>query len=172
MAVRLFPEELLERARALLDAARARGVMVATAESCTGGLIAAALTEVPGSSAVVDRGFVTYTNEAKQALLGVDKALFAEVGAVSRAVAQQMAEGAWERSNAALTLSVTGVAGPGGGTPDKPVGTVWLGCACEGLATVTALHRFEGNRTEVRVLSAMTALDLGLGRLCQAFPGP
>lgn len=172
MAMTLFPEEVLELARGLLEAARARGVTVATAESCTGGLVAGALTEIPGSSDVVDRGFVTYTNEAKRDLLGVDADLIAQMGAVSAEVAAQMAEGAWENSGAGLTLSVTGVAGPGGGTPDKPVGTVWFGCAREGLPTVTELHRFEGNRTAVRILSVMTALDLGRRRLSRAPPAP
>ena len=121
--------DLRERATELLAVLRARGVMVATAESCTGGLIAGALTEIAGSSDVVDRGFVTYSNAAKTEMLGVPAALIAAEGAVSEAVARAMAEGALARSRAGVTVSVTGVAGPGGGSADKPVGTVWFGCA-------------------------------------------
>jgi nicotinamide-nucleotide amidase len=111
-----------ERAAATLAALRARGWMVATAESCTGGMIAAALTSVAGSSDVVDRGFVTYSNEAKMDMLGVPAALIAAHGAVSAEVAAAMAEGALTRSRAGVTVAVTGIAGPGGGSAEKPVG--------------------------------------------------
>ena len=120
---------LLDEAAALLAACRARGWMLATAESCTGGLIAAALTAIAGSSDVVDRGFVTYSNEAKMELLGVPGPLIAAHGAVSEPVARAMAEGALARSRATITIAVTGVAGPGGGTVAKPVGLVWFGLA-------------------------------------------
>ncbi|MEJ1159283.1 CinA family protein [Prosthecomicrobium sp. N25] len=117
---------LLPAASAFVAKARAAGLTVATAESCTGGLIAGVLTEIAGSSAVVDRGFVTYSNEAKAELLGIDPALIARVGAVSREVAVAMVEGALTRSRADLAVAVTGIAGPGGGSAAKPVGLVHL----------------------------------------------
>ncbi|MEM1039458.1 MAG: CinA family protein [Pseudomonadota bacterium] len=116
-------------ARAVIDAAAAKHLMVATAESCTGGLIAAALTDIAGSSAVVDRGFVTYSNEAKQDMLGVTPSDLLKFGAVSSEVATAMAMGALERSRAACTVSVTGIAGPGGGSAQKPVGLVYIATA-------------------------------------------
>ena len=128
----MLDETVLSDAKTLLAALRSRAMKLATAESCTGGLIAAALTHVPGSSDVVDRGFVTYSNEAKTEMLGVPPALIAAHGAVSQPVAAAMAEGAVARSNADIAVSVTGVAGPGGGSPDKPVGLVWFGCARRG----------------------------------------
>lgn len=124
--------ELSKQAARVLDVYRDKGWMVATAESCTGGLIIGCLTEVAGSSAVVDRGFVTYTNEAKNEVLGVDSALLAEHGAVSEPVARAMAQGAISRSDAEVSVAVTGVAGPGGGTAEKPVGLVHLACARRG----------------------------------------
>ncbi|MCB1503115.1 MAG: CinA family protein, partial [Bauldia sp.] len=114
---------LLPLARAIVESCTAKGLLVVTAESCTGGLIAGTLTEIPGSSAIVDRGFVTYSNEAKSEMLGVPKVLIRAHGAVSRAVAVAMAEGAIRASRAHLAVAVTGVAGPGGGSEDKPVGT-------------------------------------------------
>ena len=111
----------------IADLLQQRHWMLATAESCTGGMIAAACTDVAGSSAWFERGFVTYSNEAKTDLLGVDASLIATQGAVSQAVVEAMAAGAVARSKAQVSVAVTGVAGPGGGTPDKPVGTVWLG---------------------------------------------
>jgi nicotinamide-nucleotide amidase len=129
---RLSDAELTVLAVALLDASRARGLMLATAESCTGGLIAAALTEVAGSSDVFDRGFVTYSNAAKTAMLGVQAELIAGHGAVSREVAEAMAQGALVNSEADLAVAVTGVAGPGGGSAAKPVGLVHLAAARRG----------------------------------------
>ncbi|MFN3483137.1 MAG: CinA family protein [Rhabdaerophilum calidifontis] len=123
------PPSLPALARAVLAAARANGQTIATAESCTGGLVAAALTAISGSSDVVDRGFVTYSNAAKTAMLGVPAALIAEVGAVSAAVAAAMAEGALRASGAALAVAITGIAGPGGGSAAKPVGLVHLAAA-------------------------------------------
>ncbi|WP_439814480.1 CinA family protein [Zavarzinia sp. CC-PAN008] len=121
--------DLAAAATDLLAAMRARGLRIATVESCTGGLIAACLTEIPGSSDVVDRGFVTYSNEAKSELVGVPADLIAAVGAVSEDVARAMAEGALARSRADLAVSCTGVAGPGGGSAAKPVGLVHIACA-------------------------------------------
>ena len=126
-------------AEAVLERGRAQGLMVATAESCTGGMIAAALTDIPGSSAVFDRGFVTYANLAKRQLLGVPELLLLEHGAVSEEVARAMAEGALAASTAGAAVSVTGVAGPGGGTEDKPVGLVWFATARRG--GLTRSHR-------------------------------
>ncbi|MFW5660781.1 MAG: CinA family protein [Oceanicaulis sp.] len=145
----------------VLERAKARGVMVATAESCTGGLVAAHLTEIAGSSSVVDRGFVTYSNTAKSELLGVPAGLIEAEGAVSRAVARAMAEGALGRSRAGLAVSVTGVAGPGGGTEAKPVGLVWFAIAGTGRPTRSLERRFgDVGRAKVRALSVETALTL------------
>ncbi|MCI0570054.1 MAG: nicotinamide-nucleotide amidohydrolase family protein, partial [Myxococcaceae bacterium] len=122
----MFPEPMLQQAEALLAACRRAGLRVVTAESCTGGLVSACLTAVAGASDVVERGFVTYSNEAKTELLGVPGALLAAHGAVSAEVAAALAEGALARSRADLAVSVTGIAGPGGGTPTKPVGLVFI----------------------------------------------
>ena len=156
---------MLAEAEALLAAFRARGKRIATAESCTGGLIAAALTAIAGSSDVVDRGFVTYSNEAKSDLVGVDPALIAAHGAVSEPVARAMADGALARSLADVTVSVTGVAGPGGGSAEKPVGLVWFGCARAGFDTATFHAVFPGDRAAVRyatVRQAFAMLRAGL----------
>lgn len=147
-------------ARATLAAARARGWMVATAESCTGGLIAGALTEIAGSSDVVDRGFVTYSNDAKTRMLGVPEGTIAEHGAVSAEVAAAMATGALERSLAHLAVAVTGIAGPGGATPTKPVGLVWFGLAMRGAAPVTESRIFPGDRAAVRRATVERALEM------------
>jgi nicotinamide-nucleotide amidase len=151
---------LLDEAAALLAACRARGWMLATAESCTGGLIAAALTAIAGSSDVVDRGFVTYSNEAKMELLGVPGPLIAAHGAVSEPVARAMAEGALARSRATITIAVTGVAGPGGGTVAKPVGLVWFGLAQRGAAVHTERVVFPGDRSAIREATVAHAFAL------------
>jgi nicotinamide-nucleotide amidase len=156
----MIDDALRQAASALLDALRARGLLLATAESCTGGLIAAALTEIAGSSDVVDRGFVTYSNAAKAEMLGVPAEMIASHGAVSEPVARAMAEGALQRSNAAVTIAVTGIAGPGGGSAEKPVGTVWLGCACRGDATVTECRVFPGDRSAIRTATVLRAFEL------------
>ena len=156
----MLDDAVLEQAARLLEHMRARGWRVATAESCTGGLIAAALTHVPGSSDVVDRGFVTYSNEAKTELLGVDAALIASHGAVSQPVAAAMAEGALARSHADVAVSVTGVAGPGGGSAEKPVGTVWFGLARPGQPVRTERQVFAGTRTAVRAATVVRAFGL------------
>jgi nicotinamide-nucleotide amidase len=152
---------LLPRASALVAALRNHGWMVATAESCTGGLVAGLLTEVPGSSDVVDRGFVTYSNAAKHDLLGVPEALLAAHGAVSDPVARAMAEGALARSRASLAISVTGIAGPGGGSAEKPVGLVHFALARRDGSTRTLERRFpDSGRGAIRAESVATALGM------------
>ena len=146
-------------AAAVLETCRAAGLMVATAESCTGGLIAGALTEVAGSSDVVERGFVTYSDYAKQTLLGVPTSLFDTVGAVSKEVALAMAEGAMARSEAQLAVSVTGIAGPGGGTETKPVGLVHMAIAREGREIADFRDVFPGHRSDVRAATVVAALQ-------------
>ncbi|MBU6272988.1 MAG: CinA family protein [Betaproteobacteria bacterium] len=148
------------------------GRMLATVESCTGGLIARALTETPGSSAWFDRGFITYSNQAKTELVGVPEALLAQHGAVSEPVARAMAEGGLARSAAFLAMSVTGVAGPGGGSPDKPVGLVCFGWALRGEPSQSATHRFEGDRAAVRRQAALFALRGALQRVAPRPPSP
>lgn len=143
---------------ALADALRGRGERLATAESCTGGLIAAACTAVAGSSDWFERGFVTYSNEAKAETIGVDPGLIAAHGAVSEAVARAMAEGVLAHSPAEWSVAVTGIAGPGGGTPAKPVGTVWLAIGCRGGDTRTTLLQLTGDRTAIRARTVQRAL--------------
>ena len=155
-----FPADIVERAERLLALCRAKSVRVATAESCTGGLIAACLTEIAGSSDVVDRGFVTYANEAKRDLLGMPDELLVRVGAVSEEVARAMAEGALARSDAALAVAVTGIAGPGGGTATKPVGLVHHACAGPGGAVLHRRVVYTGDRGAVRLATVATALDM------------
>ena len=150
---------------AVLDAARAAGVRIATAESCTGGMIAARLTDVPGSSDVVERGFVTYSNAAKVEMLGVREATLAAHGAVSEEVAREMADGALARSGAGLAVSVTGIAGPGG-SEFKPEGRVCFGLARDGVETRTETVEFGApGRAEVRRAARDHALGLLLGAL-------
>ncbi|MDO5529717.1 MAG: CinA family protein [Paracoccus sp. (in: a-proteobacteria)] len=154
----------LELAQHMLEAARAKGVMVATAESCTGGLIAAALTDIPGSSEMVDRGFVSYSNEAKYEMLGVQKATLKAHGAVSEEVAGEMAQGALARSKAGLAVAVTGIAGPGG-TEQKPEGRVCFGIAtADGCKTETVDFGAIG-RGDVRAETVRHALRLMLAAL-------
>ena len=154
--------DCLDRARRVLDTCSAQGLRIATAESCTGGLVAGALTAIAGSSAVVDSGVITYDNAAKVRLLGVDPTLFDRVGAVSAEVAGAMADGLLARAPVDLTVSVTGIAGPGGATPAKPIGLVFIGCARAGRTTRTARHHFPGDRTAVRLASVHAALGLVL----------
>ncbi len=142
-----------------------KGVMLALAESCTGGMIAAALTEISGSSAVVERGFVTYTNEAKNEMIGVPMDLIKVHGAVSEDVARAMALGAIEYSKAQISVAVTGIAGPTGATPDKPVGLVHISCARENGTTLHERFVFKGGRSEVRAQAMMAALDMVLSNL-------
>jgi nicotinamide-nucleotide amidase len=146
-------------------ALEARGWKVATAESCTGGLIAAAITGVSGSSGWFDRGFVTYSNEAKVDMLGVRAATLAAHGAVSEAAAREMATGALAQSGADLAVAVTGVAGPLGGTPQKPVGMVCVAWATREGGVDAVTHRFEGDRAAVREATVVAALSGLLGRV-------
>lgn len=161
----MFPDDIDALARQVIEAAAARGLTIATAESCTGGLVAGALTAVAGSSAVVDRGFVTYSNAAKTELLGVPADLIETHGAVSEPVARAMAVGAAARSPAQVVVAVTGVAGPGGGSPDKPVGLVHFG-AVGPAGAIHAEHRFgDPGREAVRLDSVRVALRLLLDRI-------
>ena len=154
-------DRLVPRATAVIEAAVTRRIVIATAESCTGGLVAALLTSIPGSSAVVDRGFVTYSNEAKAEMLGVASALIAAKGAVSEEVAKAMAAGAIGHSGASLAVSITGIAGPGGGSVEKPVGLVHFGRADE-FGEVTHVERRFGDlgRDAVRMAAVEQALAL------------
>lgn len=157
----LFPDDIDSLARRIVADFGTRRLMVATAESCTGGLIAGALTEIPGSSAVVDRGFVTYTNEAKIDMLGVSPATLAAHGAVSRETALQMVSGALFRSRADLAVAVTGIAGPGGGSPDKPVGLVHLAARSRKGGILHREMRYgDVGRDGVRLATLRTALEM------------
>ena len=157
----MFSLAQTDAAAALLESLRGAGLRVATAESCTGGLIAGLLTEIPGSSNVVERGFVVYSNEAKTELLGVPAAMIVARGAVSAEVARAMAEGALAASRADITVAVTGVAGPGGGSAEKPVGLVHIAAARKGHATRHVECRFGARgRAEVRSATVDAALHL------------
>ncbi len=156
----MFDSETVKLAEAVLAACRARNWHVATAESCTGGLVAAALTAIAGSSDVVDRGFVTYSNKAKMELLGVPEETIAAHGSVSAETAAAMARGAVARAGVDLAVSVTGVAGPGGWTPQKPVGLVYLGVAKRDGGANVERRMFSGDRAEVRQAALIEALEL------------
>jgi nicotinamide-nucleotide amidase len=160
-----FPAASIELARRVLGACERRGWHLATAESCTGGLIIGCLTEIPGSSSVVVRGYVTYDNRAKMEVLGVPAALFERVGAVSEEVARAMAEGALGRAGVDLAIAVTGIAGPGGATPTKPVGLVHLAVARNGAPTLHAHAVFPGDRAAIRLATVDAALELTLRAL-------
>ena len=156
----MFSDVSLALARSVLELARAKGLRIVTAESCTGGLVAACLTEIPGSSDVVERGFVVYSNEAKHELLGVPIRLIAAHGAVSPEVARAMAQGACERAPGSLAVAVTGIAGPGGGSVEKPVGLVHFAISSTNLL-LEEVHRFgDIGRTNVRLRSVDAALAL------------
>jgi nicotinamide-nucleotide amidase len=155
----LFPQDMLAEAEALLNTARARGWRITTAESCTGGLIAGLLTAIGGSSDVVDGGAVTYSNAAKTRMLGVPAETIAAQGAVSEDVARAMADGARRSADVDLAIAVTGVAGPGGGTPAKPVGLVWFGLATRDGATAEQ-RILPGDRTAIRVATVRHAVAM------------
>lgn len=156
----MFDEGLLDQARQLVELCRRQALTMACAESCTGGLIAGLLTSVPGASEVLERGFVTYANQAKVDLLGIDPALLQAHGAVSEPVAIAMAEGALRAAPVQITLSVTGIAGPGGATPDKPVGLVHMAAARQDFPTLHERHIFDGDRNTVRLAAVAAALAL------------
>ncbi|MEM6626341.1 MAG: CinA family protein [Pseudomonadota bacterium] len=157
----MFPDTLLNRARLLLDDAQQRRLKIVTAESCTGGLVGGLLTEIPGSSKTLERGFVVYSNKAKQEVLGVPGDMLADFGAVSEPVARAMAEGALDESRANISIAITGIAGPGGGTPMKPVGLVHFAAARENHALLhEARHFGDVGRAEVRKQSVIAALEL------------
>jgi nicotinamide-nucleotide amidase len=149
------PETLAEQVGAALAA---RGWMLATAESCTGGWVAKVVTDIAGSSTWFDRGFVTYSNGAKQDMLGVPAALLEAHGAVSEPVVRAMAEGALARSGAHVSVAISGIAGPGGGSPEKPVGMVWFAWGVRGAGTVAVLEHFSGDRNAIREQSVERAL--------------
>lgn len=166
----LFPPELFDEAKKLLAELQRHALLIATAESCTGGLLAGLLTEVPGASGMVERGFVTYSNAAKTELLGVDAALIERYGAVSEEVARAMAEGALDKTPAHVAVSVTGIAGPDGGSPERPVGLVYLAVASKGQATRTRECRFgDIGRRDIRLKSVREAISLVLEAIT---PGP
>lgn len=157
----MFPDRLRNFAMLILDDAEQARLKIATAESCTGGLLAALFTEIPGSSSVFERGFVTYSNRSKEEMLGVPGDALADYGAVSEPVARMMAEGALKNSRANIAVGITGVAGPGGGTKMKPVGTVHIACARENRAIIHEhLQLGEISRDAIRMEAVETALKL------------
>ena len=162
----MLPDNLLSLAESVLDRYRAAGLRIATAESCTGGLIAGCLTEIAGSSEVVDRGFVTYSNEAKHELLDVPEAILVRHGAVSEEAVRAMAEGALAKSRAEVTVAVTGVAGPGGGSPEKPVGLVHIATARHSAETCPRRMAYGAiGRDAIRKATVVTALEMLLARV-------
>ncbi|MGX5722451.1 CinA family protein [Shinella zoogloeoides] len=157
----IWPEDIEETARRIVNDFSARGLMIATAESCTAGLIAGVITEIAGSSNAFDRGFVTYSNAAKQQMIGVSAETLKAHGAVSRPTALEMAEGAIRHSNADISVAVTGIAGPGGGTDEKPVGLVHLAAARKGRETLHREMRYgDIGRSAVRLATIRTALEM------------
>ena len=155
-----FPEVLDEKARALVELCRARGVRLSTIESCTGGLLGGCLTDIPGASDIFDRGFITYSNQAKHEEVGVSIELLESFGAVSAEVAREMCAGALTRDGIGAAASITGIAGPGGATPGKPVGLVYIGIATSLAPPVAHRYVFAGDRQEVRTVAVAEALDL------------
>jgi nicotinamide-nucleotide amidase len=156
----LFSNEINMLSKKIISMCKEKKIMIATAESCTGGLIASALTEIAGSSAVVDRGFVTYSNEAKQKMLGVKLQTLERFGAVSKEVALEMVAGALHRSNAHISVAVTGIAGPGGGTDEKPVGLVHIAAKYRS-KTFNEMHMFGPlTRPEIRIQTVSAALEM------------
>ncbi len=150
----------VDAAREAMRLATEKNLLVATAESCTGGMISATITEIAGCSSAFERGFVTYSNESKTELLGVPAEVIESAGAVSEATARAMAEGALAHSRADVAVAVTGIAGPDGGTPEKPVGLVHLAAARHGHPTLHRVERFPGGRAEVRAATARTAFEM------------
>jgi nicotinamide-nucleotide amidase len=166
-------QERIDAARSLLDLCRQRGLKIATAESCTGGLLAAALTEIPGSSDVIDRGFVTYSNAAKQEMLGVPATTLENFGAVSRQTTEAMAQGAIAHAPVDLALSITGIAGPGGGVPGKPVGLVHFAATSRGGRLIHRERLFgDIGRSQVRRAAVLEALAMLQELAVQEAPRP
>ena len=162
----MFSLEIQTLARLVIDDARERSLRIVTAESCTGGLVAAALCAVPGASDVFERGFVAYSNRAKQEQLGISGDMIADLGAVSEPIARMMAEGALDHSHAHLSVAITGVAGPGGGTPMKPVGTVHLATARSNQSVQHVREHFDlDSRWEIQVAAVQMALEMLRDRL-------
>jgi nicotinamide-nucleotide amidase len=160
-----LPPDLLELAKEVLGAARAQGKRIVTAESCTGGLLGGCLTAHAGSSDVVDCGFITYSNESKSRLLGVPRDAIASMGAVSDLVASAMAEGALAQTSADIAVSITGIAGPGGGTKEKPVGLVYMALAHTGRDALVKRYVFAGTRADIRRAAVGAAMEMILGCL-------
>jgi nicotinamide-nucleotide amidase len=156
----MFSPELLHTAEMVLHSFRGRGLTLATAESCTGGLLSALLTEISGSSEVFTHGYITYANAAKSAMLGVKEWHIRSHGAVSEKVAIAMAEGALKTSGASVSIAITGIAGPGGATREKPVGLVHIASARKGFSVMEMEHHFSGDRAEVRLEAVKAAMEL------------
>lgn len=156
---------LATKAEAILAACKQQGRTIATVESCTGGLLSATLTELAGSSAMFTHGYVTYSNEAKHEMVGVELRTLGQHGAVSEPVAREMAEGALRRARVDVAVSITGITGPGGGTEKKPVGTVHFACAAKGKPTAHALKNFNGDRSTIRAAAVDQALEMILEAL-------
>ena len=157
----IWPQDIEDTARSIVAVFTERGLTIATAESCTAGLVAGAITEIAGSSAVFDRGFVTYSNAAKQTMIGVADATLEAHGAVSRQVAIEMAQGALRNATADIAVAVTGIAGPGGGSEEKPVGLVHLATARKGRETLHREMRYgDVGRSAVRLATVRTALEM------------
>jgi nicotinamide-nucleotide amidase len=161
----MFSQHLLQRAKKALELARAANARIATAETCTAGLVSACLTSVPGASETFERGFVLYHTIAKTTGLGVPEAISKAHGAVSGEVTRALAEGALSNSSAGFAVAVTGYAGPGGGSETNPVGTVYVAAAGHGVETLVARHHFEGDREAVRLAAVAAALDLLIRRI-------
>jgi nicotinamide-nucleotide amidase len=167
MGRNLMDDELYRLAESVGNALKQHGMMLATAESCTGGWVGEAVTAVPGSSLWFDRGFITYTNEAKQEMLGVAAATLEQHGAVSEQTVREMVSGALNNSRAKVALAISGIAGPGGGTPEKPVGTVWFAWGFANGAVASEWRQFSGDRREVR----RQAVERGLQGLLERLKG-
>jgi nicotinamide-nucleotide amidase len=161
----MLPDSILASSKKFVDALKKKKLRLATAESCTGGLLSAAITEIPGASEVFERGFITYSNQSKIDLLTVPTFYIEDYGAVSMEVALAMAEGALLISRADISISITGIAGPGGATDEKPVGTVFIGCAKRDSDTIYKHFTFKGDRQEIRLQAAAAALEMGYKHL-------
>ena len=163
-----FPPEIISRAESIIGLCRNKDIRLSTIESCTGGLLSGCLTEIAGSSDVLDRGFVTYSNEAKHEEVGVSHQSLEQFGAVSDVVAREMCAGAMRREGVGATVSLTGIAGPGGGTDTKPVGLVFIGIATRSVAPVAHRYVFDGDRQEVRAAAIVEALRLLTTAICES----